>query len=288
MRLPWKTTPRALSPTPSLSYKPATKQDKKADKQLAAMHQHREKTGTLHPDVPLYPSGRRPMSGEEAAATRIFKDRYQALGLEAAEAGVADVFRNREYGQTFRRDGGDMVANQQHLRVGERTSIGPEPGMFPPNTRMEIHSHPDIALPLNAIPSDLDHRSAHQQRTNALHRPGTEISGALLYYPPTDTFLSYTGALTGPRNAPEFQELFDPFPPSRLSTGSMPLSRLPIPDAPSNFQGRDKPLPPLPPGAPPTRAPASGPVPGSAPSGARPSSPTASEASSLRAEPDHG
>ena len=214
----------SLPRTPSLDYLPLTKDDKKVEKYYQGLIKHRSKTGQPHADLPMQPAGKRLMTDEEAAATRIFK---------AQHARVPDA-DSREYQQTYRREGDEMVANQDGLIPGGPNFVEHQPGMYPPGSRIDIHSHPDIVQPKNAVPSDLDYKTANQLRTNALHRPGTDLSGAILYYPPKDVFYGYSGERTGPNRTPEFHELVDPFPKSTAPhVGQDPPLRLRISDVTS-------------------------------------------------------
>ncbi len=230
---PPQPTGPVLGHTPSLKYQPMTKADRKTDERLQEMIQYREKKGEAHPDLPTEPAGTREMTAEEAAATRLFRERYFMTGREANITGNRWDFERHEFYQTYRREGQEIVANQPELIMGGFNFIPPQSGRFPPGTRIDIHSHPHQKHPSNAIPSDLDQRVAHQLRTNALHRPGTSISGAIMYYPPEDTFFGYTGELTGRRKRPEFHELVDTFPMGyRDGTPDLRRARMRVPEAP--------------------------------------------------------
>ena len=225
-----------LGHTPSLKYQPLTRADRKTDEHLQEMIRFRERTGDPHPDLPTAPAGIREMTGEEAAATRLFRERYFMTGREANIEGSRWDFERHEFYQTYRREGDDIVANQDRLVMGGFNFVEPQSGRFPAGTRIDIHSHPDMKHPSNAIPSDLDQRVAHQLRTNALHRPGTRMSGAIMYYPPLDTFFAYSGELTGRRKRPEFHELADPFPLSyRPDVPDLKRARMRVPDAPRSY-----------------------------------------------------
>jgi hypothetical protein len=205
--------------TPSLEYKPKTKDDKQVAGYYQNIRAHHNRTNTIHPDMPLGPAGSRAMTPDEAAATRIFKDQHDR---------VPDT--QVEYMQTYRREGDEIVANQQGLIQGERTRVGGVSGLYPPGSRIDIHSHPDVHKLTNSIPSDLDYLHAHHARTNKLHRPGTEMDGAIMYYPPTQTFFGYTGERVGPQRRPEFLELRDPFPSQGMDPNRAPIDRMRVPD----------------------------------------------------------
>ena len=222
---------QALVHTPSLKYQPLTKADRKTDEHLQEMVRYRERKGQPHPDLPTKPAGAREMTGEEAAATRLFRDRYLRTELEANMNGTRGDFDRHEYCQTYRREGDEIVANRDGFIVGGFNYVAPQSGRFPPGTRVDIHSHPNMAHPANAMPSDLDQRVAHQLRTNALHRPGTMMSGAIMYYPPTGKFFGYSGELTGFRKRPEYHELIDTLPETH-TTSDYARARLRVPDAP--------------------------------------------------------
>ena len=159
-----------LHRTPSFDYDPKTLADRKRDLQLGAMYPLRRATGGLHPDMPLHPSQTRPMSREEAEATRDFKARYQAKAESAAGRGFKPAFDALEYKQTYRREGDAVIANQTDLIVGTPWGIKHQLGLFPAGTCVDIHSHPNVPRPGNNVPSEVDHRSAHRNRTNALDR----------------------------------------------------------------------------------------------------------------------
>jgi hypothetical protein len=221
-----------LGPTPSLKYLPASKADARQDETLLEMIRYRERTGHPHPALPLGPTGTRTMTCEEAAATRLFRERYFMAARESDIAGTRFEFDRREYCQTYRREGEDMIPNQPELIVGGFNFVAPQSGRFPPGTCVDIHSHPNVKSPANAIPSDLDQRVAHQLRTNALHRPGTRLDGAIMYYPPADTFYAYTGEFEGPGKRLVFRELIDPYPLGYVGAPRLSRSRLRLPGSP--------------------------------------------------------
>lgn len=205
--------PRPAPPrSPSLEYLPRTTADRKRDVKLGSLLPHRETFGEFHPDMPHHPANSRPMTGEEAAAARDFKARYEALGRSAERAGERDRFDALEYKQTYRREGDQIAPNQPGLIFGSEWGIRRQPGLYPAGTVVDIHSHPNIPRPGNNIPSETDHRSAHQVRTNALNREGTDLNGCLMYDPVSDAFFGYSGAPSGPRGQLEYQRLYDPFP----------------------------------------------------------------------------
>ncbi|MDB5106029.1 MAG: hypothetical protein JWP91_3718 [Fibrobacteres bacterium] len=203
---------RPAQRTPSLEYKPQTKVDKRDAAYYRSIRAFRDQTGFIHPDIPMQPAGRRLMTPDEAAATLIFRDHHDRVDDPQVE-----------YLQTYRREGGEIVANQDQLIRGGHVHVDNVPGLYPPGSRIDIHSHPDVDRPLNAVPSDADYLHAQQVRTNALHREGTEMTGGIMYYPPTRTFFGYTGERVGPGMRPEFHELIP-----RPGDTSKPLP--PIPD----------------------------------------------------------
>ncbi len=207
-----------------MDYEPVTKEARKRDLHLGAMFPLRRATGKFHPEMPTYPARTRPMTRDEADATRDFKARYQAKSDAAEARGFKPAFDALEYKQTYRREGDRMLANQPGLIVGTDWGIPHQPGLYPPGTRVDIHSHPNIPRLGNDIPSEADHRSAHRNRTNALNRPGTQLDGSLLYDPVSDAFFGYSGEPSGRHGGLEYARLYDPFP---RPTGDKPLPPLP-------------------------------------------------------------
>ena len=224
--------PPPLQRTPSLDYEPRNLEARKRDLHLGSLYPLRRAVGDFHPDMPLHPAHTRPMSEDEALATRDFKARYQAKAVAAEQRGFKPAFDALEYKQTYRREGERLVPNQHDFIVGTEWGIPRQPGLFPAGTRVDIHSHPNIPRPGNNIPSEADHRSAHRNRTNALNRPGTDLPGAIMYDPVSDVFFGYTGEPTGRTGGLEYQRLYDPFP---------------APAGPQTARARDdKDLPPVP------------------------------------------
>jgi hypothetical protein len=226
---------KPLTHTPSLSYQAKTPADLKTDEHLQEMVRYRERKGEPHPDLPLRPAGSRQMTPDEAAATRLFRERYFETGRKSDIEGSRWDFDRHEYCQTYRREGEEIVANQADMIVGGFNYVAPQSGRFPPGTRVDIHSHPNLRSKHNGMPSDLDQRVAHQLRTNALHRPGTQISGAIMYYPPKDVFYGYTGELVGLRKRPEFHELVDTLPMTHGGAPDISRMRLRVPSAPRQY-----------------------------------------------------
>lgn len=170
--------------SPSQAYHPGPAADAGEYRLHDALSRFRVIRGYDHPIAPTRPVGKIDLTPEQAAALEGFK-------RDLAHVPALD----RQYGQTYRRDGGWMIPAHPELIPGTDQAIRFPPGSYPPGTEVVIHSRPFGFDEAANRPTSNENKRAYVDRTNALQYPGTHVDAHLLYNPATDQTYIFDGRM---------------------------------------------------------------------------------------------
>ena len=215
----WTEFPPLRPHSPTGAYVPGPNADPAIDARHRGMANHKYAEFFDHPDAAMEPTGGLKLGYAYADAL---------MGFRAQVRSMPD--QTQMYAQTYRIGNGEFVPVHPQPVMGAFGEVALPSGSYPPGTGLVILSHPpDRANPGRAgRPEPQELLRAYQDRSNALHGPGSNVGMHMLYDAGTDMAYAYDGRL-GADGKPKFFRAIVPPVPQVRTEAILPEAFAPAP-----------------------------------------------------------